>query len=233
MATHWGKQTCGLQTCLKGQELLLQPSSVLFNYLSQPSFFQVQKSVMKHNFFLCVFTMAGTVMALYYQTFIEKLRSCPIKLAYGQSGTGKTTAVHYGLGLMGVHNLWFFCDLSPAKVFQLCLVTSKPRLQACHKVESALQHHHLLAALSPNLFAITIRHPVYPRLPLKPGPRLQSPATGRSSHFCLPSLTWLTFRSSNITCFIPISCVYNYFLLTTCTKVVSLFLQQKKVFSLV
>ena len=49
--------------------------------------------------------MAGTVMALYYQTFIEKLRSCPIKLAYGQSGTGKTTAVHYGLGLMGVHNL--------------------------------------------------------------------------------------------------------------------------------
>ena len=91
------------------------------------------------------------------------------------------------------------------------LVTSKPRLQACHEVESALQHHHLLAALSPNLFAITIRHPVYPRLPLKPGPRLQSPATGRSSHFCLPSLTWLTFRSSNITCFIPISCIYIIF----------------------
>ena len=90
------------------------------------NFIQVLKSVMKHNFFLCVFTMAGTVMALYYQTFIEKLRSCPIKLAYGQSGTGKTTALHYGLGLMGVHNLWFFCDLSPAKVFQLCLVTSKP-----------------------------------------------------------------------------------------------------------
>ena len=69
------------------------------------NFFQVLKSVMKHNFFLCVFTMAGTVMALYYQTFIEKLRSCPTKLAYGQSGTGKTTALHYGLGLMGVHNL--------------------------------------------------------------------------------------------------------------------------------
>ena len=69
------------------------------------NFFKVLKSVMKHNFFLCVFTMAGTVMALYYQTFIEKLRSCPIKLAYGQSGTGKTTALHYGLGLMGVHNL--------------------------------------------------------------------------------------------------------------------------------
>ena len=38
-------------------------------------------------------------------------------------------------------------------------------------------------------FAITIRHPVYPRLPLKPGPCLQNPATNRSSHFCLPSLT--------------------------------------------
>ena len=36
---------------------------------------------------------------------------------------------------------------------------------------------------------ITIRHPVYPRIPLKPGPCLQNPVTNRSSHFSLPSLT--------------------------------------------
>ena len=87
---------------------------------------QVLKSVMKHNFYPCVFTMAGTIMALHYQTFIEKLRSCPITLAYGQSGTGKTTALHCGLGLLGVDNLRFFRDLSPAKVSQLCSVTSIP-----------------------------------------------------------------------------------------------------------
>ena len=81
---------------------------------------------MKHNFLPCVFTMAGTVMAFHYQTFIEKLRSRPITLAYGQSGTGKTTALHCGLGLMGVDNLRFFRDLSSAKVSQLCLVISNP-----------------------------------------------------------------------------------------------------------
>ena len=87
---------------------------------------QALKSVMKHNFYPCVFTMAGIVMALHYQTFIAKLKSCPITLAYGQSGTGKTTALHCGLGLMGADDLRFFRDLSPAKVSQLCSVTSVP-----------------------------------------------------------------------------------------------------------
>ena len=49
------------------------------------------------------FALTGAVMALHYQTFIEKLHSCPITLAYGTSGTGKTTAIHCGLALLGMN----------------------------------------------------------------------------------------------------------------------------------
>ena len=82
---------------------------------------QVLKSVNETQFLSVCFTMAGTVMALHYQTFIEKLRSFPMTLAYGQSGTGKTSALHCGLGLVGVDNLRFFRDLLP-----FCLVASIP-----------------------------------------------------------------------------------------------------------
>ena len=76
---------------------------------------------MAHNFFPCVITMAGmiskrlpnifaidlhfylttgAVMSLHYQLFIQSTTNCPVTLAYGSSGTGKTTAIHCGLGLM-------------------------------------------------------------------------------------------------------------------------------------
>ena len=89
-------------------------------------FLQVLKSVNETQLLSVCFTMAGTVIALHYQTFIEKLRSFPITLAYGESGTGKTSALHCGLGLVGADNLRFFRDLLPAKVSQLCLVASIP-----------------------------------------------------------------------------------------------------------
>ena len=101
----------------------------------------------------------------------------------------------------------------------------KSRLQACHEVESPLQHHHLLAALSPNPFAIKVCHPVYQRLPLKPGPCLQSLATDRSSHFCLPSLKWLTFQSSNFTCFISL---YIFSFLPPVNKLFPLLMYKRK-----
>ena len=84
------------------------------------------QSSLGHNFFPCVLTMAGTVMSLHYKSFIDNLSSCPITLAYGASGTGKTTALHCGLGLLGADDLRFFRDLSPAKAFQLCSITSIP-----------------------------------------------------------------------------------------------------------
>ena len=84
------------------------------------------KESMKHNFLPCVTTIGGTVMALHFETFIENLKSCPILLAYGQSGSGKTTALSCALSLLGADNLRFFRDISPAKIMQLCSVTNIP-----------------------------------------------------------------------------------------------------------
>ena len=64
----------------------------------------------------------GTVMTL----LIHKLRSCPIPVGYGPSGTGKTTALHSGLSLLGADGFRFIHQLSPAKALQLCSLTNIP-----------------------------------------------------------------------------------------------------------
>ena len=84
------------------------------------------KKSMKHNFLPCLITMAGAIMALHYQKFIENLKSCPVLFAYGKSGSGKTTALLCALSLLGADNLRFFRALSPAKVVQLCSITDIP-----------------------------------------------------------------------------------------------------------
>ena len=63
-------------------------------------------------FWYSIIICTGTLMVLHYQTFIEKFKSCPVTLAYGKSGTGKTTALHCGLGLVGADNFRFFHNLS-------------------------------------------------------------------------------------------------------------------------
>ena len=65
-------------------------------------------------------------MVLHYQAFMKKMKSCPVPIAYGPSGTGKTTALHSGLSLLGADDLRFFRHLSPAKAMQLCSVTNIP-----------------------------------------------------------------------------------------------------------
>ena len=65
-------------------------------------------------------------MALHYESFIAKLKCCPVPLAYGSSGTGKTTAVHCGLGLLGADDVRFFRKITPAKVAQLCATSNIP-----------------------------------------------------------------------------------------------------------
>ena len=65
-------------------------------------------------------------MVLHYQAFIKKMKSCPVPIAYGPSGTGKTTALHSGLSLLGADDLRFFRHLSPAKAMQLCSITNIP-----------------------------------------------------------------------------------------------------------
>ena len=65
-------------------------------------------------------------MALHYEAFIRHMKSCPVPIAHGPSGTGKTTALHCGLGLLGADDLRFFRQLSSSKALQLCAVTNLP-----------------------------------------------------------------------------------------------------------
>ncbi len=62
---------------------------------------------MKHNFFPALMTISGIVMALHYTAFIDTMKSCPVTLAYGSSGTGKTTALHCGLSIRGANETRF------------------------------------------------------------------------------------------------------------------------------
>ena len=57
-----------------------------------------------HNFIPSVMTMASAVLALHYESMLKKIESCPIPLIFGDSGTGKTTALLCGLALYGAHD---------------------------------------------------------------------------------------------------------------------------------
>ena len=65
-------------------------------------------------------------MVLHYQAFIKSMKSCPIPIAYGPSGMGRTTALHCALNLLGADELRYFHQLSPAKALQLCSLSSIP-----------------------------------------------------------------------------------------------------------
>ena len=84
------------------------------------------KRTMGHNFYPAVMTIAGTVMALHYTQFMKTMKSCPITLAYGSSGTGKTLSLHAALSLMGADDNRFYREVTPAMVTNLCSVTNIP-----------------------------------------------------------------------------------------------------------
>ena len=46
------------------------------------------------------FVPTGTIMALHYRSFINRLTNCPVIIACGNSGTGKTFSIHCALGPM-------------------------------------------------------------------------------------------------------------------------------------
>ena len=63
---------------------------------------------------------------LHYKSFIKRMKSCPVPIGCGPSGTGKTTALHCGLSLLGADDLRLFHHLSPAKAIPLCSLTNLP-----------------------------------------------------------------------------------------------------------
>lgn len=72
------------------------------------------------------YVYTGIVLVLHYESFTERMGNCPLPIAHGPSGTGKTTALHCGLSLLGVDDLRFYRNLTPSKALQLCATTNMP-----------------------------------------------------------------------------------------------------------
>ncbi len=81
---------------------------------------------MQHNFMPCVLTIASTILSLHYQSMLKKLKFCPVPLAFGQSVTGKTTALLCDLSLLGVQEVCFYSKLMKEKVLQMCASSCLP-----------------------------------------------------------------------------------------------------------
>ena len=81
---------------------------------------------MQHNFMPCVLTVSSVILTLHYQMMLKKLKFCPIPLAFGQSGTGKTTALRCGLSLLGIHDSHFFSKVTKEKILQMACYSGVP-----------------------------------------------------------------------------------------------------------
>lgn len=81
---------------------------------------------LQHNFIPCVMVLAASTMTLHYRRFIKKLNFCAVPLAFGESGTGKTTALQCALGLFGAHDTRFYSKLTKEKILTLCSNSAIP-----------------------------------------------------------------------------------------------------------
>ena len=76
---------------------------------------------MGHIFYATLPLIGSAAFVLHYQDFIEQLRYCPIPLAFGVSGTGKSTALECALGLFGARDSRLYNKVTLAKIFDLVL----------------------------------------------------------------------------------------------------------------
>jgi len=76
-----------------------------------------------HNFMPTVLTISGVILALHYQTMLKRLKFC---LAFGNLGTGKTTAFLCGLSLLGIQETRFYSKITKEKMLQLLCSSGVP-----------------------------------------------------------------------------------------------------------
>ena len=81
---------------------------------------------MGHNFMPTVLTMSSVILTLHYQTMLKKLKFCPVPLAFGNSGTGKTTALLCGLSLLGIHETRYYSKVTKEKMLNLVCTSGVP-----------------------------------------------------------------------------------------------------------
>ena len=81
---------------------------------------------MGHNFMPAIMTISSVILALHYQSMLKKLKFCPIPLAFGESGTGKTTALLCGLSMLGIQEFRFYSKVTKEKILQLLCYSGVP-----------------------------------------------------------------------------------------------------------
>ena len=84
------------------------------------------RDTMQHNFFPCILTMASSMIVLHYRRMQDRLSFCPIPVAFGLSGTGKSTALKICLGMLGIFSNRFYCSITKEKIIDLCCSSGVP-----------------------------------------------------------------------------------------------------------
>lgn len=80
-------------------EIVTPPSTIALGEL-----FEVMPIVFKHNTIPAVLLLGAACMTFHYSDILSMKRCCPVPLAFGPSGTGKTLALRSALALFGAHN---------------------------------------------------------------------------------------------------------------------------------
>ena len=114
----------GSVTYLKGMGCQNRKMHAVSHYPCLKPFIAILSETLKHNFIPGLLTLGSTALMLHYQLLIEKLRYCPIPLAFGPSGTGKTTAIECGMSLIGAENSRLYSKVTREKVYELCAESS-------------------------------------------------------------------------------------------------------------
>lgn len=90
--------------------------------------FEILETIMMHNFFPSIFTLAAFAKALHYETIKKKFKNCQMPLIFGCSGTGKTTVAKCALALTGSLPNRFWSQASKEMYMNLCCNGSLPLL---------------------------------------------------------------------------------------------------------
>ncbi|XP_065913247.1 uncharacterized protein [Dysidea avara] len=89
-------RAANLSLTLKSDITMPLESSVALNQLLES-----MKGVFKHNFVAGVFSIAAGIMAMHYDTVLELNGSCLIPFLFGETETGKSTAIQCALSIFG------------------------------------------------------------------------------------------------------------------------------------
>ena len=84
------------------------------------------QSVLQHNFLPGMMVLGACAMVLHYEAILDRYLNYPVAIAFGQSGTGKTTALRCGLSMLGAYPNRFFSRGTKEKYLELCSESTIP-----------------------------------------------------------------------------------------------------------